>query len=103
MKPEDAKADCTMCHTGKHAFRHAQPYLSQVIARRECIGRHGGRILSWVPQHVKDDWVEKHGLIALPNPKRCMKCHEFGLNFCNDCHSLLLARWLYSATGSHFF
>ena len=34
MKPSDFKADCTTCHSGNHAFRHDQPYLSQIIAPR---------------------------------------------------------------------
>lgn len=87
MKPIDAQADCKTCHSGKHAFRHAQPYLSQVIASRECIGCHGGRVLPWVPQHEKDSWVQEHGKIALGNEERCMKCHEYGLQFCKTCHS----------------
>ena len=88
MKPEDFKADCTTCHTGKHAFKHGQPYLSQVIAPRECPGCHGGRVLPWNPAHEKDDWVQAHGLQALKvGVQSCMKCHEFGLAFCNECHS----------------
>lgn len=88
MQPEDFKADCTTCHTGKHAFKHAQPYLSQVIAPRECAGCHGGRVLPWTQAHEKDDWIQKHGPEALRVGKEsCNKCHEFGLQFCNDCHS----------------
>lgn len=86
MKPIDAKADCKTCHSGKHAFRHAQPYLSQVIASRECFGCHGGRVLPWVPQHEKPTWVQEHGKIALGKEERCMKCHEYGLLFCKSCH-----------------
>lgn len=88
MKPSDFKADCTTCHSGQHAFRHAQPYLSQVIAPRECPGCHGGRVLPWTPDHTKDDWISKHGPVALQvGVQSCMKCHEFGLAFCNECHS----------------
>lgn len=87
MKPEDFQADCTTCHTGKHAFKHGKSYLSQVIAPRECAGCHGGRVLPWTPGHEKEDWVQKHGPEALTvGSKTCMKCHEFGLQFCNDCH-----------------
>ncbi|MHB0977219.1 MAG: hypothetical protein ACYC1U_08490 [Candidatus Aquicultorales bacterium] len=87
MKPADAKADCKMCHAGRHAFRHAEPYLSQVIASRECYGCHGGRELPWVPQHEAESWVQEHGMIALGKEERCMKCHEYGLDFCKACHS----------------
>ncbi|HEY3318059.1 MAG TPA: hypothetical protein VGK50_06520 [Coriobacteriia bacterium] len=88
MKPADFKADCTTCHSGKHAYRHDQPYLSHVIAPRECAGCHGGRVLPWTAAHEKDDWVAKHGKIALVVGKStCMKCHELGFAFCNDCHS----------------
>lgn len=86
MKPKDKLADCTTCHSGKHAVRHAQPYLSQIIGPRECLVCHGGRILPWTPKHEKADWVRIHGKLALGNVPRCMSCHEYGLTFCNDCH-----------------
>lgn len=86
MKPEDSQADCTTCHSGKHAFRHAQPYLSQIIGSRECLVCHGGRILPWTPMHERGDWVQRHGKTALGDIPRCMKCHEYGLAFCNECH-----------------
>ncbi len=88
MKPEDFKADCTTCHSGKHAYRHEKPYLSHVIAPRECAGCHGGRVLPWTPAHEQDDWVTAHGKQALKvGTDSCMKCHEYGLQFCQDCHS----------------
>jgi hypothetical protein len=88
MKPGDFKADCTTCHSGNHAYRHDQPYLSHVIAPRECAGCHGGRVLPWTPAHEKDDWVAKHGQVALVVGKTtCMKCHELGFAFCDSCHS----------------
>lgn len=87
MKPVDFQADCTTCHSGKHAFEHAQPYLSQVIAPRECSVCHGGRVLPWVPGHELDTWIQEHGREALAvGVDSCMKCHEYGLEFCNDCH-----------------
>lgn len=86
MKPEDAKVDCTTCHTGKHAVRHAQPYLSQIISPRECLVCHGGTILPWTPKHEQADWIQAHGEVALGDVPRCMKCHEYGLTFCSDCH-----------------
>jgi hypothetical protein len=88
MKPSDFQADCTTCHGGKHTYRHDQPYLSHVIAPRECTGCHGGRILPWTPAHELDNWVAQHGRIALKvGTQTCMKCHELGMQFCNDCHS----------------
>lgn len=87
MKPTDARADCTMCHSGKHAFRHAQPYLPQIVGTRECLVCHGGNVLPWSAQHERGDWMRKHGREALAaNTSKCMKCHEYGLQFCNDCH-----------------
>ncbi len=87
MKPVDFQADCTLCHTGKHAFRHAKPYLSHIISPRECKVCHGGLVLPWRPEHTKEDWVEKHGKFALKDSDKCMSCHEYGLAFCEDCHS----------------
>lgn len=88
MQPSDFKADCTTCHSGKHAYRHDPSYLSHVIAPRECPGCHGGRVLPWTPAHEKDDWLQTHGPEALKNgSEACMKCHEFGLQFCADCHT----------------
>lgn len=86
MKATDAQADCTTCHSGTHAFRHAQPYLSQIVSARECLGCHGGRILPWTSRHERDDWVAQHGKEALGDSGKCMKCHEYGLAFCNECH-----------------
>ena len=89
MKPSDFEADCTTCHSGNHAFRHDQPYLSQIIAPRECKGCHGGRVLPWQPAHERDDWLQLHGSTALAvGPKSCFKCHDFGLRFCDQCHKI---------------
>jgi hypothetical protein len=87
MKPSDFKADCTTCHSGKAAYRHDAPYLSQVIAPRECPGCHGGRVLPWTPAHEMSNWLQTHGPEALKTgSKACMRCHEQGLQFCNACH-----------------
>ncbi len=86
MKPVDFDADCTLCHSGKHAFRHAKPYLSQIMSPRDCKGCHGDRVLPWTPEHTKEDWVQTHGGLALDDAKKCMSCHEYGLQFCNECH-----------------
>jgi hypothetical protein len=89
MQPSDFKADCTTCHSGKGAYRHEPPYLSHVIAPRECPGCHGGRVLPWTAAHEKDDWLVTHGPEALKTgSKACMQCHEFGLQFCNACHKI---------------
>ena len=87
MKPEFFKEDCTTCHSGSHTFRHEQPYLSQIIAPRECPGCHGGRVLPWTPLHELPNWLRTHGPEALRVGKQsCFKCHDFGLKFCDNCH-----------------
>jgi hypothetical protein len=89
MRPENFKEDCTTCHTGQHTFRHEQPYLSQVIAPKECPGCHGGRILPWTPLHEGSDWLQTHGPEALRVGKEsCFKCHGYGFTFCDQCHKL---------------
>lgn len=88
MKPNDFEVDCTTCHSGTHAFRHEQPYLSQIIAPRECKGCHGGRVLPWTPLHEEADWLDTHGPEALRvGTESCFECHDFGLKFCDACHS----------------
>jgi|GEM_PF-3408598 len=88
MREEDLHADCTMCHSGARAIRHAQPYLSQIIAPSECAGCHGGRELPWTPRHEQDGWLDVHGSEALEvGMDSCFACHDFGLKFCDDCHA----------------
>ncbi len=88
MTPEDFDVDCTTCHTGKTAFKHSEHYLSHVIAPRECQGCHGGRVLPWSEAHEQSDWLENHGQDALEvGEETCFQCHEFGLQFCDECHS----------------
>lgn len=88
MQAEDIDADCTMCHTGARAIRHAQPYLSQIMPTSECKGCHGGRVLPWTPLHERDDWLEEHGSEALRSGTHaCFECHDFGLKFCDECHA----------------
>lgn len=87
MKPEDFEVECTTCHSGKSAYRHDKPYLSHIIAPKECKGCHGGRILPWTARHEKDDWMQTHGPEALSvGQESCFECHEFGLKFCDECH-----------------
>jgi hypothetical protein len=89
MRPENFKEDCTTCHSGQHTFRHAQPYLSQVIAPRECPGCHGGRVLPWTPLHELANWLQLHGPEALRVGKQsCFKCHDYGFKFCDNCHKI---------------
>ena len=88
MQSDDIDADCTMCHTGARAIRHAQPYLSQIISPSECKGCHGGRVLPWTPEHEEDDWLQNHGGEALESgTEPCLDCHDFGLKFCDECHA----------------
>jgi hypothetical protein len=87
MSPVDFEIDCTMCHSGDHAFRHDAPYLSQIIAPRECKGCHGGRVLPWDPLHESPEWLQTHGTEALRSgTESCYSCHDFGLKFCDTCH-----------------
>ena len=89
MKPENFKEDCTTCHSGQHTFRHEQPYLSQIIAPKECPGCHGGRVLPWTPLHEQANWLQTHGPEALRvGTQSCFKCHDFGLKFCDNCHKV---------------
>lgn len=88
MREEDIESDCTMCHTGARAMRHAQPYLSQIVDPADCKGCHGGRELPWTPRHEQEDWLEHHGMEALKlGTDPCFACHDFGLKFCDDCHA----------------
>ena len=89
MTPIDFEIDCSMCHSGSHAFRHEPAYLSQIIAPRECKGCHGGRVLPWDPLHERSDWLQLHGSEALgAGKKSCFRCHDFGLKFCDTCHAI---------------
>jgi predicted CXXCH cytochrome family protein len=89
MQPTDFDVDCTTCHTGRSSFRHARPYLSQIISPKECKGCHGGRVLPWTPLHERSDWLKLHGAEALRAGTRgCFQCHDFGLRFCDTCHAV---------------
>ncbi|MBI5230974.1 MAG: hypothetical protein HY876_02290 [Coriobacteriales bacterium] len=87
MQSEDLNADCTMCHTGVRAVKHAQSFLPQIMPTSECRGCHGGRVLPWTARHEQDDWLQTHGTEALDaGTKTCFACHNFGLKFCDECH-----------------
>ncbi len=90
MKPQDFEADCTMCHTGDHEPKHSEEFLfpALIMSKKECKGCHGDRVLPWRPEHEKPTWIDIHGMDALKiGVKKCMTCHEKGLNFCQECHS----------------
>ena len=87
MRPEYFERDCTTCHKGDRAPKHAQPYLSQSIPSTECKGCHGGRVLPSTIRHERSDWLQTHGAEALAvGADACFQCHDFGLKFCDDCH-----------------
>lgn len=82
------ESDCAGCHTGDRAPRHAQPYLPRKIPASECKGCHGARVLPWTPRHEQAGWLAVHGTEALATGvERCFECHDFGLKFCDECHS----------------
>jgi hypothetical protein len=88
MKPEYFKQDCTKCHTGDKAPKHDQPYLPKTISSSECAGCHGGRVLPSTVRHEQPDWIKTHGAEALAvGADSCYRCHDFGLKFCDRCHS----------------
>ncbi len=88
MKPADYKKDCTSCHKGDQAPKHDAPYLARDIPKTECRGCHGARVLPWTPRHEKADWITTHGDEALAEGSdACFQCHDFGLKFCDDCHT----------------
>lgn len=89
MKPSYFTRNCTSCHKGSSAPRHAQPYLPRRIAADKCPGCHGGRVLPWTPKHDQADWLQVHGQEALrTGTKDCFQCHDFGLRFCDTCHAV---------------
>ena len=88
MKPEYFDRDCTGCHKGEKAPKHAAPYLPDSIPASECQGCHGGRVLPSTARHEKPDWLKTHGEEALRSGSdACYQCHDFGLKFCDRCHN----------------
>ena len=88
MQPSYFKRDCTTCHKGDRAPKHDQPYLPAVVPASECKGCHGGRALPSTVRHERADWLTKHGVEALAvGADTCYRCHDFGLKFCDQCHS----------------
>jgi hypothetical protein len=85
---DDLGGDCGECHTGDMEPVHDEPYLPSSIPLSECAGCHGGRALPWTAEHTQEDWLDVHGQEALEQgEEECFACHDFGLKFCDDCHS----------------
>jgi len=89
MKPTDYRADCLTCHNGRRApVRHAA-YVARVSTAQACRTCHGALALPWTPLHERSDWVQTHGAQALRvGTSSCLECHDFGLKFCDSCHSI---------------
>lgn len=88
MRPAYFERNCTTCHSGKNAPKHAQSYLAKNISASECKGCHGGRVLPWTPLHERANWMQSHGPEALRlGADSCYRCHDFGLKFCANCHN----------------
>ncbi len=88
MRPADFESDCTTCHKGEDAPKHDKPYLPDAIPASECKGCHGARVLPSTARHERSDWLSAHGSEALfVGADTCYRCHDFGLKFCDRCHS----------------
>ncbi len=88
MRPEYFERDCTTCHKGADAPKHDEPYLPKHVAASECKGCHGGRVLPSTTRHEQADWLKAHGEQALAlGADTCYRCHDFGLKFCDQCHT----------------
>jgi hypothetical protein len=86
MKPDYQTKDCRMCHVGKLAPKHDQPFLSQVLSSTECLMCHGNNLFPWPKQHYTAAWSTIHGLYA-GDRKICSVCHNIA-TFCHDCHTI---------------
>jgi hypothetical protein len=84
MKAEWKEQDCTMCHKGKLAPRHEQPFLNQVLSSKECPSCHGDNLFPWPTRHYDPAWVTEHGSDA-QDVSTCTVCHSTE-QFCKDCH-----------------
>jgi hypothetical protein len=86
MKAEYKTLDCQMCHRGKMAPKHAQPFLNQVLSSSECLMCHGNNLFPWPKQHYTTAWKTQHGLYA-GDRKVCATCHNIAV-FCKTCHTV---------------
>ena len=78
--------ECRMCHVGKMAPKHEQPFLSQVLSTTECLMCHGNNLFPWPPQHYTTEWSTIHGKYA-GDRVICSECHNIS-TFCHDCHTI---------------
>ncbi len=86
MKPEYQNLDCRMCHVGKLAPKHEQPFLSQVLSSTECLMCHGNNLFPWPSQHYTAAWATIHGKYA-GDRHVCAICHNIS-TFCHNCHTV---------------
>jgi hypothetical protein len=64
---------CRLCHTtGK------RPEFNSVTA--------SASVRAIERQHVRKDWLARHGALALADQSKCFKCHV-SVGECQDCHS----------------
>lgn len=64
---------CRMCHTTGKRPDFPEDGLSPAVKVVE-------------QEHVKDDWMEKHGTYALEDEAKCFLCHVSAAE-CEDCHA----------------
>lgn len=78
--------ECRMCHVGKMAPKHEQPFLSQVLSTTECLMCHGNNLFPWPSQHYTTEWATVHGRYA-GDRVICSACHNL-TTFCKECHTV---------------
>jgi hypothetical protein len=86
MKPDYQKLECQMCHRGKIAPKHQQPFLSQVLSSTECLMCHGNNLFPWPKLHYETVWSTQHGQTAAKDFTVCWICHVKAY-FCDRCHT----------------
>jgi hypothetical protein len=86
MKADYQNLECTMCHRGKIAPRHQQPFLSQVLSTTECLMCHGNNLFPWPKLHYETVWSTQHGQTAAKDFTVCWVCHQKA-TFCDRCHT----------------
>lgn len=64
---------CRQCHT-----TGTRPDFQKTVASRD--------VKSMERAHVKDDWLDKHGDLALRDEGKCLECHV-SVSECESCHS----------------
>jgi hypothetical protein len=86
MTMDNETQDCRMCHVGKLAPKHEQPFLSQVLSSTECKMCHADNLFPWPTQHYTAEWTTVHGEHA-GDRENCKICHNISI-FCHDCHTI---------------